>query len=114
MVTSFGCCCADCREALQNPNCWRSCKIWGKMGEGEIEGDKDMLMEVECVWTLGRMGDIELHEGRYWDVGLCTGVGGSGAIGGSVGVDGTDSVGSGGGVGGGCSKSNGAGSVGGG
>ena len=56
MVTSFGCCCADCREALQNPNCWRSCKIWGKMGEGEIEGDKDMLMEVEGVWTLGRMG----------------------------------------------------------
>ena len=62
----------------------------------------------------GQDGDIELHEGRYWDVALCTGVGGSGAIGGSVGVDGTDGVGSGGGVGGGCSKSNGAGSVGGG
>ena len=43
-------------------------------------------------------GNIELHEGGYWSVGLCAGVGGSG--GGGVGVDGADGVGSGGGVGG--------------
>ena len=45
-------------------------------------------------------GNVELHEGRYWSVGLCAGVGGS--VGGGVGVDvdGADSVGSGGGVGG--------------
>ena len=30
-------------------------------------------------------GDVELHEGGNWDVGLCTGVGGSGGIDGSVG-----------------------------
>ena len=29
--------------------------------------------------------DVELHEGGNWDVGLCTGVGGSGGIDGSVG-----------------------------
>ena len=23
---------------------------------------------------------VELHEGRYWDVGCCTGVGGSGGV----------------------------------
>ena len=38
-------------------------------------------------------------------MGLCTGVGGSGCVGGSVGVDGTDDVGSDGGVDGGCGDS---------
>ena len=44
-------------------------------------------------------GDVELHEGGYWSVGLCAGVGGS--VGGGVGVDvdGADSAGSGRGVG---------------
>ena len=42
-------------------------------------------------------GDVELHEGRYWSVSLCAGVGGSG--GGGVDVDGADDVGSGEGVG---------------
>ena len=37
-----------------------------------------------------------LHQGGYWSVGLCAGVGGSG--GGGISVDGADSVGSGGGV----------------
>ena len=38
-----------------------------------------------------RDGDIELHKGRYCDVGLCIGVGGgrNGGVGRSVGVDGT-------------------------
>ena len=40
-----------------------------------------------------------------WNVGLCTGVGGSGGVGGSVGVDGTSGVDSGGSVGGGCGDS---------
>ena len=61
----------------------------------------------------GRDGDVEVNEGRYWDVGLCTGVGGSGGVGGSVGVDGTDGVGSGGGVGGVCGDSDAEGSIGG-
>ena len=43
-----------------------------------------------------RDGDAELHEGGYWDVGLCTDVGGSGGVGSSVRVDGTDGAGSGG------------------
>ena len=43
-------------------------------------------------------GDVKLHEGGYWSVSLCAGVGGSGGGGVGVDVDGTDSVGSGGGV----------------
>ena len=62
---------------------------------------------------LGQDEDFELHESRYWDVGLCTDVRGSGGVGGSVCVDGTDGVGSGGSVGGGCGDSHGAGSIGG-
>ena len=60
----------------------------------------------------GRDGDIELYMGGYWDVNLCTGVGGggSGGVGGSVGVDDTDGLSSGVGVG--CGDSDGAGSVG--
>ena len=60
-------------------------------------------------------GDIELHKGEYWDVGLSSGVdGGCGSgVGGSVCVDGTDGLGSGWGVGGGCGDSGGAGSIGG-
>ena len=45
-------------------------------------------------------GDVKLHEGGYWSVSLCAGVGGSGGGGVGVDVDGTDSVGTGGGVGG--------------
>ena len=41
----------------------------------------------------GQDGDVELHEGRYWGVGLFTSVGGSGGVGSSIGEDGTDSVG---------------------
>ena len=48
----------------------------------------------------GSDGDVELHEGGYWSVGLCAGVGGSGGGGVGVNLDGVDSVGSGGGVGG--------------
>ena len=57
-------------------------------------------------------GDVELHKGGYWDVGLCTGVGGSDGVGGSVGVGGTDGVGSGSGGSGG-SNSDSGGSIGG-
>ena len=46
MVTSFGFCCADGRGALQSPNCWRSCKVWGKIAEVEVGGDRGMMMEV--------------------------------------------------------------------
>ena len=60
----------------------------------------------------GRDGDVKLHEGECWDVGLCTGVGGSGGVGSSVGVDGTDSKGSAEGVVSGCGNSDGAGSIG--
>ena len=60
----------------------------------------------------GRDRDVELYEGRYWDVSLCTGVGGSGGVGSSVGVDGTDGVGNGGGVSGGCGNSDSVGSIG--
>ena len=80
----------------------------GKMGEGEMQDDRGIVME-EGAWNLGRMGNVELHEGGYWDVGLCTGVDHSGG----VGMDGADNVGSGGGVGGGCGNSGSIGSVGG-
>ena len=61
----------------------------------------------------GQKMDLELHEGRYWDVGLCTGVGGSGGVGSTVGMNGTDGMGNGGSVGGGCGDSDAAGSIGG-
>ena len=38
-------------------------------------------------------GDVELQEVGYWNVGLCTDVGGSCGVAGGVGVDGTDGVG---------------------
>ena len=41
----------------------------------------------------GQDGDVELHEGKCWDVGLCTSVGGNGSVGSSTGEDGTDGVG---------------------
>ena len=56
MVTSFGCCCVDGRGVPQSPNRWISRKMQGKMEEGEMEDDKGMVMEVEGVWNLGRMG----------------------------------------------------------
>ena len=58
---------------------------------------------MEPVWD----GDVELHEGRYWNVSLCTVVGGSGGVAGSVVVDGTDGASSGGAVGGDFGNSNG-------
>ena len=30
--------------------------MWGKMGEGEMEGDREKVIEVEGVWNLGGMG----------------------------------------------------------
>ena len=45
-------------------------------------------------------GDVELHEGGYWSVDSCAGVGGRGGGGVGVDEDGANSVGSGGGVGG--------------
>lgn len=60
-----------------------------------------------------RYGDVELHGGAYWDIGLCAGAGGVGGVCGSVGVDGADDVGSGGRVGDGCGDSDSAGSIGG-
>ena len=68
-------------------------------GEGGMEPEPD--------------GDVELHERGYWDVGFCTGVGGSGGVGGSVAVVNIDGVGCGGGVGSGCGDDDGAGSIGG-
>ena len=41
----------------------------------------------------GQDGDAELDETGYWDVSLCTGVGGGGDVGSSVDIDDTDGVG---------------------
>ena len=76
----------------------------GKMGECEMEDDRYGNRVGGCIEP-GGDGDVEVHEAGYWDVGLCTGVGSSGAFGSSVGVDGADGVRSGGGVGGGCGNS---------
>ena len=56
MVTSFGCYCTDGRGALLSPNCWRSCKLWGKMWEGKMGSKRGMVIEVEGIWNLGGMG----------------------------------------------------------
>ena len=44
MVTLFGCCCVNGRGAPQSPNCWRSCKVLGKMREGEMEDHRGMVL----------------------------------------------------------------------
>ena len=64
-----------------------------KMGEVEMAGRRYGDGGGGCLEP-GRDGGIELQEGRFWDVGLCTCVGGSGG----VGVDGTDGLDIGGGV----------------
>ena len=56
MVNSFGCCRVDGRGALQSPNRWRSCKVQREMGEGEMEGNRSMVIEVEGAWNLDGMG----------------------------------------------------------
>ena len=63
-------------------------------------------------WRVPCTRGVKLHESGYWDVGFCTGVGGSVVIGSSVGVDGADGVGSVGGVGSGYGNSDSAGSIG--
>ena len=55
MVTSFSCSCVDGRGAAQSPSRWRSCKVWGKMGEGGVD-DTGIIMEVEGAWNLAGMG----------------------------------------------------------
>ena len=55
MVTSFCCSCVDGSGATQSPSRWKSCRVWGKMGEGGID-DRGIVMEVEGAWNLGRMG----------------------------------------------------------
>lgn len=49
MVTSFSCCYAGGRGAIQSPNHWRSFKVQGKIEEGEMESDKGVMKEVEGV-----------------------------------------------------------------
>ena len=93
MVTSFGCSCVDGLGAAQNPSPWRCCKVLGKIGESRIDG-RGIVMDMEC-----GMGMLSCMIGRYWSVGLCSGVGGSGGGGVGVNVDGADGVGSGGGIG---------------
>ena len=56
MVTTFCCYCADGRGALQSSNLWGSCNVQGKIREREMEDGKDMVMEGEGAWNLGRMG----------------------------------------------------------
>ena len=55
MVNSFGCC-SDGRGAPQSPNCWISCRVRGKMGEGAMEDGRGMVIDVEGVWILNEMG----------------------------------------------------------
>ena len=56
MMSSFGCCRADVTGASQSANHWKSYKVWEKMGAGEMEDDKCMVMEVEGAWNLAGMG----------------------------------------------------------
>ena len=44
------------REAPQSLKRWRSCKLQGKIEEGQIRSDRGRVMEMEGVWNLGRMG----------------------------------------------------------
>ena len=54
-VTPSGCC-SNGRGAPQSPNHWRSCRVWGKMGEGAMEDNRGMVIEVKGVQILDGMG----------------------------------------------------------
>ena len=118
MVTLFGCCCVDDRGAPRLPTSGDLAKYGERWGRVKWRITEVWLWRwrVRGTWA---DGDVELHEDRYWDISLCTGVDGSGGVGnsfgvdGCFGVDGTDCVGSGGDVGGDCGDSDNAGSFGG-
>ena len=73
IVTSFGCSHVDGRGAAQSPNCWRSCKIQGKMGKGRMD-DMGMVMDMECMWNLGGMGMLSCMQWvlECWFVSCCS------------------------------------------
>ena len=56
MVTSLGCCCSYKEGAPQSVTFWSSCNVRGKMGEGEMEDDIDMIMEVKFVVCIQNLG----------------------------------------------------------
>ena len=56
MVTSLGCCCSYKEGAPQSVTFWSSCNVRGKMGEGEMEDDIDMIMEVTFVVCIQNLG----------------------------------------------------------
>ena len=49
-----------CRYSESTParslDCWSSCNLWGKMSEDEMEDDRGMVMEVECVVCTQNLG----------------------------------------------------------
>ena len=65
------------------------------MGEGAMEDDRGVVIDVRGCVDPGWDGDVELHKGRYWGVSLCASVGTSGGVDSSAGVGGADGVGSG-------------------
>ena len=84
----------------------------GKMGEGEMEGEMGMVMEVEGVWNLGEMEMLScVRAGIGMSVRVLVLV--VVVVLAVVFVDGTNGVGSGGGIGSGCGDKDGAGSIGG-
>ena len=42
-------CCSYSRGAPQSPNCQSSCNVLEKMDQGEMEDDRGMIVEDECV-----------------------------------------------------------------
>ena len=54
MVTSFGC--YSSGGASKSPDCWGSCNVQGKTGEGEMENDRGMVMVDECVVYIRNLG----------------------------------------------------------
>ena len=47
MVTSSGCCWHSGGNT-QSPDCWSSCNALGKMGAGEMEDDRGIVVGDEC------------------------------------------------------------------
>ena len=52
-MTSLGHCCWPSRRVSQNPDCWSSCNVRGKMKRDEEDDDKGMVSDVESVRSLG-------------------------------------------------------------
>ena len=53
----------------KSPDCWSSCNVREKMGEGGMEDDSGIVIKDVCeggMQSLGGGAGVDAHEGRYF------------------------------------------------